>query len=369
MSPKELMLAAISHQPLPVLVAATYNFHPFRTSWRSFTEEPEYAPMLEAVAAAPNVGIVCKTGPTIRRPVDDYITVEQNADNNSRMTVTRLTTPQGELQTVYRDPSGQPGYIVEPLLKTDQDINKYLSLPCEPGQVDLSPAVEIYEKLGDKGLAYLSYEDPLLVVAEMFHYEDFTIRCLEDLPSLKRLLDREFDRIKQELAVVLQQAGDCEFLFYSAGPELATPPMLPPEMFRELVTVYQSRLVQMIHQAGYLVSIHCHGRVRLVLDQFLEIGPNVLEPMEPPPQGDITLGEALDAVDGRICLMGYIQDQDLYTAQPGEMAAKVKQIRQTAAGRSGYIMTPTATPYMHPPPPEFVRNYVEFIEAASQPLP
>jgi len=38
-------------------------------------------------------------------------------------------------------------------------------------------------------------------------------------------------------------------------------------------------------------------------------------------------------------------------------------------GRTGYLMTPTATPYMHPPPPAFVRNYVEFVEAAAEPLP
>jgi hypothetical protein len=29
-------------------------------------------------------------------------------------------------------------------------------------------------------------------------------------------------------------------------------------------------------------------------------------------------------------------------------------------------MNPTATPFMHPPPEQFVRNYVEFLEAAGR---
>ena len=81
------------------------------------------------------------------------------------------------------------------------------------------------------------------------------------------------------------------------------------------------------------------------------------------PLGTFTL---LDQVAGRTCLMGYIQDQDLYTAQPGEMREKVRAIRRTVEGRTGYIMTSTATPYMDPPPPQFVRNYVEYIEAAAE---
>jgi uroporphyrinogen-III decarboxylase len=180
------------------------------------------------------------------------------------------------------------------------------------------------------------------------------------------LIEREFERIKAELAQVLEQAQGYDFLFYTAGPEVATPPMLSPSTFAELVTPYERALVQMIHDAGHLSAIHCHGRIRLVLDQFLQIGIDALEPVEPPPQGDITLQEALAHVDGRMCLMGYIQDQDLYTAQPGEMREKVRAIRQLVQGRTGYIMTSTATPYMDPPPPQFVRNYVEYIKAAAE---
>ncbi len=144
--------------------------------------------------------------------------------------------------------------------------------------------------------------------------------------------------------------------------------MLPPHIFRELVTPYHEHLVGMVHETGHLVALHSHGRVRVALDDFLEVGFDMLEPMEPPPQGDIALDEALEYVDGRICLTGYVQDRDLYTAKPGEMRTKVEAIREMVAGRSGQIMMNTTSPRMYPLPPQYVHNYVEFIGAASEAL-
>ncbi len=367
MTPKELMLAAIRREPLPALAVTTYNFHPYG-GWIAYEQVPEYAPMLEAVTAAPNVGMLCKKGPARRSALEELITVEETTDESGSERVTRWATPKGELKTVYRQPPGQPGYVTEHLLKTAEDIEKYRSVPLVADEVDMSPVKEFYEVLGDDGMVYPSYRDPMYTLASKFDYGEFTIACMQDLPLIKTLVDREFERIKIELEQMLAQSQGYDFLFYVAGPEVATPPMLPPSVFRELVTPYHKELVGMIHDAGHLVAIHCHGRVREVMDDFLEIGSDMLEPMEPPPEGDITLEEALEYVDGRICLTGYIQDQDLHTAKPGEMRAKVEAIREIVGGRSGYMMTNTATPFLDQPPPQFVRNYVEFIEAASEPL-
>ena len=165
---------------------------------------------------------------------------------------------------------------------------------------------------------------------------------------------------------MLKEADGYDFLFYSAGPEIATPPLLPPRIFQHLVTPYHYELGKMIRKAGHFHSIHCHGKVKIVFEEFLKIGNDVLEPLEPPPQGDITLKDALNKARGRMCLMGYIQDQDLYTSTPEEIRAKVHSICQLVKGRTGYIMTTTATPYMIPPPEKFVRNYIEFVKAAEE---
>ncbi|MBN1640077.1 MAG: hypothetical protein JXA09_02485 [Anaerolineae bacterium] len=370
MNAKQRLIAAIRQQPVDRLPVMTYNFHPYGGEWEqradgAYVGPPAYQPMMDAVFAT-GAGMLCKVSARRVGERAERSWSEQSVRGTSAVTDTYVETPKGTLHMRYEKPTGQPGYYVESLISSDADVEKYLSLPNTPATLDLSPAIAVYEALGDRGLAYLSYTDPMYDVAWLFDFEDFCLRCVTQRALIVEMIERAQERAVAELAPLLEQARGREFLFYTVGPEVATPPMLSPRTFAELVTPYERTLVRMVQEAGQLCAIHCHGRVRLVLDQFLEIGIDALEPLEPPPQGDITLAEALDVVDGRICLMGYIQDQDLYTAQPGEMRDKVRAIRQIVAGRTGYIMTSSATPYMHPPPPAFVSNYVEYLEAAAE---
>jgi hypothetical protein len=362
MSPKQLMLTAIRKQPVERLPVATYNFHPFG----GFSGALGYQPMLDALAEAKDVGVMWKC--SFRRQGGRFAGMksEQQSVGDAVRTVSWIDTPKGRLEMVYQKPKDQPGYYVESLIKDDEDVEKFVSLPCEPVTVDLSPTKEVYKKLGDRGLAFVGYEDPFYSVAHWFSFEDFAMRCVDQLPLLRSLVEREFQRIQVEFGQVLEQARGYDFVFHTAGPEVATPPLLGPGVFDALITPFEKRLVSMIREAGQLSCIHCHGKVKTVLGKFLDIGIDALEPMEPPPQGDICLADALERVQGRMCLLGYIQDQDLYLAKPGEMREKVRQIRSVVKGRTGYVMTPSATPFMSPPPEAFVRNYVEFLTAAQE---
>jgi len=140
--------------------------------------------------------------------------------------------------------------------------------------------------------------------------------------------------------------------------------MMPPELFAQLVTPYEKRLVDIFHEADLSVILHCHGRVRQVLDQIMACGFDALEPVEPPPQGDITLAELMDKTAGRMAVIGHIQDQDLHNAHPGHFTRFVNEVRQMADGQTGYIMTPTATPFQFPATVRFVANYSEWLRAA-----
>jgi hypothetical protein len=370
LNPKQRLIAAIRGQQVDRLPAMTYNFHPYTAQWHrnddgTYAGPPAYQPMMDAVWRT-HIAMLVKVSARYAGDRQERTRSEQIEEGSSSVTITYLETPRGTLHTRFVKPAGQPGYDVKSLIASEEDLQKYLSLPNEPSTVDLAPAKAVYEELGDRGLAYLHYRDPMYAVASLFDFQDFCIRCVTRRSLIVDMIERELERARAELAQMLEQAQGYDFLFYTVGPEVATPPMLSPETFAELVTPYERAMVKMIVDAGHLCAIHCHGRVRRVLDQFLAIGADALEPMEPPPQGDITLEEALDRVEGRMCLMGYIQDQDLYTAQPGEMREKVRAIRRTVEGRTGYILTSTATPYMHPPPPAFVRNYVEYVEAAAE---
>jgi uroporphyrinogen-III decarboxylase len=361
MTVRERMLSAIKREPVDRIPAATYNFHPLG----NFSTEPGYAPMLEALRESENVGIVCKVDAVRRGGRGELFSQTHKIEGDNTFTITQVKCPKGELRTVHKKPGNQPGYTVEPLIKDDRDVERFLSLPDDPALIDMSPVKDTSEKLGDKGLAYVSYADPFYAVAHLFDFEDFAVRCVTQCSQIRELVGREFERIKRELTEMVHKIDGSDALFYTAGPEIATPPLFSQDVFKQFVTPYQKELVGIIKEAGQLCSVHCHVKVGSVFEEFIEIGADVLEPLEPPPQGDIHLKEALGMSEGRICLMGYLQDQDLYTLSTDEIKKKVEEICRLVDVRTGYIMSSTATPFMFPPPKQFVENYIQFIRSAN----
>jgi uroporphyrinogen-III decarboxylase len=140
-------------------------------------------------------------------------------------------------------------------------------------------------------------------------------------------------------------------------------------VFRRFVTPHQKRLVAIFHRHGHLVGIHCHGRVRQVLDEILDTGADLLEPIEPPDQGDIGLRELLDRVRGRLCLLGHIQDQEFYRDEPGLLRRRVGEVAAQVDPADRYVMAPTCTPFQFPASAHYVRAYSEWLEAAAELLP
>ena len=282
---------------------------------------------------------------------------------DARRHIIVLHTPKGDLTKVVRAPENKPGMAIKPYIELDADIEKYLSIPYEPPELDLTPVRAFYETAGDRGLMFVTYREPMYGTASLFDFEDFAVRCITDMPSFKRLVDWSFERCAANLRLLVAACRGMECVMHTGGPEICTPPMMPPSVFAELVTPYMKKLIEIIHDGGLLAGIHCHGRVREVLPEIMATSCDVLEPIEPPDQGNITLAELFEQVDGRMCLMGHIQDQGFYTAPPGHMTRRVEEIARVAQGRTGYIMTPTCTPFEHPCSETFRRNYLEWLDA------
>jgi len=364
MNHKERMFAAFRHQPVDRLPFATYNLHPFSAAHRN---DVSYAELLDLVWN--EAGMLCKTGitrkqtPTTRAEEERMEVVREKNEEQERVTRI-LHTPAGDLRSVTVIPAGQPSMVVEHFIKTDEDIRTYMSLPFEADEFDVNPAAQVDAELEGRGVAYVNYADPMHAAAVLFDFNDFAVRCLTDIGPVLKLIDFLFERVQATLQNQLQTRQGYPFLFYTAGPEVCTPPMMAPAMFARLVTPYQKRLIQMIHDAGFLACIHCHGRVRDVIGEVLKTDTDVLEPIEPPDQGDMTLEELFAIAGDRLCLMGHIQDQEFHYVEPGTMTRHVEEIARVAAGRTGYVMIPTCTPFQHPAKETFLRNYTEWVEAA-----
>lgn len=357
------MLAKVRGEATERIPFATYNLHPFGAHGK----DPSYAPLLETVEGRAGMLVkhhVKRAGSGTGR---HETRVEQSP--SGRRVTTLWHTPRGSLRSVAVTPTRQPGYTVEHFIKSTEDIDRVMSVPPASVEYDAADTRRMVDIVGERGVLYVDYPDPMYSAASLFDFQEFCILCATDPGRVQALVDYFAEGIYGQVERLAAACVGLPVLFYTAGPEVATPPMLPPSAFARFVTPYQKRIIGTFHRYGHAACIHCHGRVRLVLDEILETGADALEPIEPPDQGDISLAELLDRVAGRMCLMGYIQDQDFALAPPGGMRRRVAEIAAQVAPSSRYVMMPTCTPFQFPAAPGYVRTYAEWLQAAEELLP
>jgi len=266
-------------------------------------------------------------------------------DFQRRATV--LHTPAGDL-TSSRLVSlkGQPGLHETYLLKTPEDAETYLSLPLPDVVGDVSGFFAADEAMGDAGVTevYLG-RSPGGAAVELFGSEQFAMLSVTDRDVLHALAERQQQILFRTLDVVL--AAGTGPLFNLDGEEYLAPPLHSPEDFHDFICRYEKPVFDRIHDAGGRVHVHCHGRVKKLLPHFIEMGVDVLHPIEPPPMGDVTAAEAKEMLRGRITIEGNIQIADFHDRTPEEIRARTEAlIRDAWDDRRGLIVCPTASPYL-----------------------
>jgi hypothetical protein len=263
--------------------------------------------------------------------------------------ITTYHTPQGDLREIFQKSAcGKPGYEMEFLLKEPADIRKLLSLPYEPFPFDVKPYRDSDACVGDRGLVSLGLDHAMYALQRLIGSENFALWSLTDddllLEAMQVFARRLYTHVEAALAGGLRNA-----IFSWVGPELCIPPLMSPAAFDRYVTAFDKPLIEAIHNAGGRIWVHCHGKMRPVLRRFVDMGVDVLNPIEPPPMGDVTMAEAFSLVGDRIGLEGGVETHDLMTASQERIHEMVHTVLDAGRGRrlilgpsSGY--TESVTP-------------------------
>jgi hypothetical protein len=262
--------------------------------------------------------------------------------------VTVLITPAGELRsTKLVSLHGLPGMDETFFINSREDAEKYLSLPLPSLRVgDFSSFAAAEAKVGEAGIVDVSLGlNPAGAVASLCGSTNFALLTVTDRDIIHALCEREMNVILNSLKLLL--AHGIGPFFSMAGEEYVVPPLHGPRDFYDFNVRYDKPIVDLIHDAGGRIHVHCHGRIRAVLKGFVELGVDVLHPFEGPPLGDITPREAKAIVGDRICLEGNIQIHNMYDHTPEEIRAETEAlIADVFVDRRGLIVSPTASPYI-----------------------
>ena len=261
--------------------------------------------------------------------------------------VCTVTTPMGELSSSFFKPLKGAASLHERYLINDRrQAEMYLSLPMPPSEVGMPNMDALNQKLGDRGIVEFCIDgNAASRVAEMLGSENLAVMSITDRDMIHALLEREQAILMNGLERVL--ANGIGPYFAILGQEYIVPPLHGRDDFYDFCVRYDKPLIARIHEAGGLVHVHSHGAVGKVLDGFIEMGADVLHPIEPPPMGDVTAAQAKARLRGKVCIEGNIQIADIYEATPQAMAEQTRRLIADAFDdRCGLIVCPTASPYI-----------------------
>jgi len=273
-------------------------------------------------------------------------------------TMTSLTRRCPEIDTVW---------TIEHLLKNTDDLKAYLELPDEvfTEQIDVTDLVKEEKKLGDRGIVMVDTEDPICSAASLFSMEDFTVVAMTEQRLFHSLLEKLSRHIYRRTEKTAKEFGGHLWRIY--GPEYATEPYLPPHLFKEYVVRYTGPMVETIQKYGGFARIHCHGRIRAVLDYIVEMGAAAIDPIEPPPHGDVELKYVRDKYGDKLVLFGNLEVADIENMEPIEFEKVVEKTLEdgTSGEGKGFVLMPSSAPNGRKITPRTMANYETMVRLAS----
>lgn len=291
----------------------------------------------------------CKAGWSIANILTPYPTdVERRGYSAEyRQTITTLHTPAGDLTEIFFEGvNDKPGFCRKHFISEPKDIETYLSLPLPEVRGDTAGFFEAERNMDDRGIVeILLGSNPGGTAAELMDSENFAMFSITDRELLHVLCEREM-KIKK-MAIEFLLANRVGPFFSMLGEEYIVPPLHRSKDFYDFNVRYDKEILDLIHNGGGRVHIHCHGPLKTVLNGFIDMGADVVHPIEPPPMGNITAAEAKNILRGKVCIEGNIQISNMYEATPEQIASETRALIQDAFDdRKGLIVCPTASPYI-----------------------
>jgi len=365
MTSRERLMAAITGEPpdrVPVKIWALNK--------KTVAKHPSYQPIIDAGLKMTDLvgNWRMNRGWFLSAVEPESHTEERPAQREEWIEVaTTYETPEGPLTcSALRNIHGKPGYRAEHMIKSKDDWRKILSVPYEPIREDCSGFAQTDAQMGDDGIVMVSTGGhPLYSVNMHIGSELFAIWSIEERAFIHEMLDEMLRRQMDYLKWILGQGVRAVFSY--VGPELCIPPLQSVRDFHEFVVDYDRRFIDLIHDAGGWVWCHSHGNMDPVLEGFMEMGVDCLNPCEPPPIGSTTLADLRRRAGDRMTLEGNIEKHDLLTETPDAIRQKVRQAIREGAPGGRFILCPT-TGFMEWPTcePKVVENWIAYMAAGRE---
>ena len=370
LSSRERIMRILRSEPVDRIAVKVWGLEPGQKLLH-----PDYQPVYDL--AVEKTDLFCNSGSSF-----DFI-AGQAAERyeTNRLVVSRewtevqtvLHTPEGDLhQKALESNSGKPGYVMSHFVKEPADLMKLLAIPYQPYSIPLDSYFTRDAEIGDRGIVIFGLDHPGYAVQRLMGSELFALMSVDERDLLRDAI-REFSRrlrrhVESALDAGLRERGKREgFVMGWVGPELLIPPLLSFKDFDEFCFDVDKPLIDLIHDAGGHVWIHSHGRMSRLINRFAEMGCDTLNPIEPPPMGDIILEDAFKEANGRVSLEGNIEIHEILQASESRLKDLIDEAVAIGARYGRFILCPS-TGYMEVPQPSstMIRNLLTYVNFGLQ---
>lgn len=326
---------------------------------------PAYRPVCETAAEKSDifVGVASNMNVYCGKHAGALIEREYN-DTDSPLWRDRHTvfhTPKGDLHGVERFSTvGEPSYTTEYMIKEPEDLDKLLSMPYVQDDYDSSRFFRQKALLGDRGVVMSSLDHAGYALQRITGSENLALFSVDCREKVDEVIGVYAKRLAGCAKAILASGVVAPFMW--VGPELFVPPLLSPQDFDDFIFKYDKPICDLIHNAGGYVWVHCHGKVAHLVGRYIEMGVDILNPLEPPKNGDINLREIVAKYGNRIGWEGNIEIQEILQAGPERLKALIDACVEAGNESGRFILCPSAGFMEYPrPSKEYIENLLIYL--------
>jgi hypothetical protein len=252
-------------------------------------------------------------------------------------------TPAGEFYAITRhnyDEIINSDYRWERrFVDTLEEMERLAEAPREVPSITKKEYEKAVTKLGDRGIPLIELWHPLGFLVRRANLEEVYTWFVTHPRLIHRFLENANTQVAEAVRA-LCAAGQGPFFSVTAH-EMLIPPWMGPDKFDEFVFPYDKAVNDAIHRNGGRLRAHCHGNCMSYLAKMNDMGIDSVEPLEPPPFGDVDLARAKRLVGDRMLLSGNITSNSFPMMSRTEVREQVKRAIETAGRGGGFTLRTT----------------------------
>lgn len=377
MTPRERVLAAINHEEpdrVPVVIGVSNATGIKMKPYRGIKELIGVKAPDDYIYDWPELGTALIDEDTMRRLRSDVRgvldlepeTVRQW--NKERDPHSDYVDSWGSGQTEIGPDDWYPNVHPLPDATTPADLDAYDDWPDMSDPTRVAHVREAASRLAKENQYAILATPWLLFPFERAHamqgMDVFLLNMIEHPDFARVLLQRIGDYCKQLMGYFLQELGDNVDII-KIGDDLGTQKslMISPRMYRNFLKPVHADLIGFIKErTSAKVFFHSDGDVAPLIDDFIEIGVDILNPIQTNAGSMSDLAMLKKRFGNNIAFCGGIDtDRVLPLGSVDDVRQEVKRVMQTLGPGGGYMVGAVHT-VMNDVPPENVLAMVDAVE-------